>query len=314
MNKFLPEVGGHDLRLDEFMLMQTAYLDGFKALIKSYCPSGNGLLDGVDLTITSSTVSWTNGFICLDSEIYKVVAGSFPLGSGVIYCKPSNVAVAPSPVLYEDTNVKNVHFKREITLKYQDLSDTDGIAYDDLDFPGGIMQGTIEAWLPPSGKNVNQFFDSTGLGFGIAKGKAICNGLNGTVDLRGFVLACTTNAFRTGGLSSLLSGLTDNAFATGGSNLVTLTEAQLPIINMSGSGSGNKLHFNDPGHTHPFEIHNDDTSSSSSGQGHPNTTRHTENTASNTTGITLTIDNIGGGQTHNNRQATTFVYYIQRIK
>jgi len=313
MNKFLPQTGGHDLRLDEFMLMQQAYFDGFKALIKSYCPSGNGLLDGVDLTITASTVSWTDGFICLNFEIYKVTAGSFPLGTGTIYCKPTNIAITPSPVIYEDTQAKNVHFKREIIIKYQDVSDTDGIAYDDLDFPGGVIQGTIEAWLPPSGKNVNQFFDSTGLGFGVAKGRAICNGLNGTQDLRGFYLPMVTTAFfGTAPLSPLLNGTTITEFQTLGENLTTLTEAQLPIINMSGSGPGNKFH--DAKHSHSIEGYGGssgprDYLAVDSGFPEP---RADKTTSLEFSGIT--IDNIGGGQTHNNRPASFGVYYIQRIR
>jgi microcystin-dependent protein len=207
--------------------------------------------------------------------------------------------------------------------KYKEVTDNDGINYNDLDFPGGVVEGTIQAWKLPNGRQMNEFFISTvglnqGLGIGKMKGKALCNGLNGTPDLRGLYLPMTTNCFLLGGLSPQVSGQPANAEDTQGQNTVTLTETQLPVIDMSKNTPNGKFHWEDLGHFH--EIIHDQDNAGSSGPGFwTNTitgsgTGEYAATEQEVTGITVSIDNIGGGSAHENRPASYYVYYIMQIK
>src|SRR6187402_1698067 len=99
MNKFLPQTGGHSLKLDEFQLMQSAYFDGFKALVNKLVPNGNAVLDGIIIDTTGVNVVFTSGYISIAGEILKVDAGTFPKStnpSDVLYFKPVETVIAPS--------------------------------------------------------------------------------------------------------------------------------------------------------------------------------------------------------------------------
>ncbi|MEO6303608.1 MAG: hypothetical protein ABIP51_10575, partial [Bacteroidia bacterium] len=234
MNKFLPQTGGHSLKLDEFQLMQNSYFEGFKALVNKFSSGGNVILDGLVIDQTGVNVIFTSGYIAIGSEILKVEAGSFPKSvdpSDILYFKPIENVLAPSPVTYEDTVSKNVHFERKAIFKYKESGDTDGVAYSAMSFPGSVIEGSVMPWYPPTGMLVTDYFDATGLGINSGKGYAICNGLNNTLDLRGMFIPMATNVPYSGGstpLRIILDSVTANPATTGGRSLVTLDTTQIP--------------------------------------------------------------------------------------
>lgn len=322
MNKFLPTTGGHSLRLDEFNLMQSAYLDGFKALVYKIAPTGNVILDGLVIDQTGVNVVFTSGYIAIAGEIYSVPAGSFPKSSDPaddLYFLPVETAIAPSsPVIYEDTTSHNAHFSRTAILKYKTISDTTGELYENMSYPGLVVQGAIIPWYPPAGKTVSDFFDNTGKGINSCIGYAICNGLNNTLDLRGMTLGQTTNTPFTGGINPLraiLDGLTYGAGTESGRNVITLTKNQLPNYALT-------LNVDDKGHTHTtksgYAIHSDfDGAGSSLSNGGTDAvdfdTKTNDGLNNAKTGITVSGNTGGGGQSHENRQPTFYLYFITRI-
>lgn len=328
MNKFLPLTGGHSLKLDEFNLMQNSYFDGFKALIYKFSPTGNIVISGVIVDQTGPNVIYTSGWVSINGEILAVDADSFPKSlspSDVLYFKPIQTVIPPSPVTYEDTVSKNVHYERKAILKYKEVSDSDGVLYSEISFPGPIIEGTIMPWYPPNGKTVSDYFDNTGLGINSAIGYAICNGLNNTLDLRGMYLPMTTNVPFTGGsdpLRTILDGITSNAGTTGGRGLVTLDKTQLPSYNLPVS-------ITDPKHYHLTFGNANNTGMSSSN--YP-TANHSSRgnmgydiwgsttapvfgrSSTNSTGITITVSSGGSGSSHENRPPSFYVYYIMKIR
>lgn len=323
MNKFLPVIGGHDLKLDEFMLMQNSYLEGLKALILKLSPTGNAILKGFTVDTSGVDVIYTSGYVAIEGEIYSIAAGSFPKSvspSDFLWLQIVETTITPSsPVTYEDTTSNVVHFRRVAVLKYKEITDEDGIFYSELHTPGAVLEGAIIPWTVPAGSLITDYFDNTGKGINAAEGYAICNGLNNTIDLRGVFLAMTTNAFSVASLRANLNGVTNNAGTEGGSNVVTLTQAQIPLYSLA-------LTVNDSGHFHLISGGASNGGStylagSNSTGGNLGYTLAGSSiaptlwrTGLQTTGITVTGTSGGSGSSHENRPPTYYLYYIMRIK
>lgn len=307
MNKFLPLTGGHSFRLDDLMMMENSYLDGFNALLRIFSGTGSCILDGIIVTIGSITVTYTSGYVAVNGEIYQVAAGSFAKSSNpadILYFKPIQTVITPSPVTYEDTGSKNVHFQRVAILKYKQVGDTDGEEYFKCLRSDA---GEIRDWLPPTGTLVSDFFDATGLGINVKKGWAICNGLNGTPDFRGFYTAEGTDVLASGAgaLNAALNGLTPHIGDTFGVNQVTLTQANLPNVSFS---------VTDPGHHHDLPADASGISNIQSISDTPNADEGFNGghqTATATTGIT--VNSGGSGTAVENRPPTKYVYKIMRL-
>ena len=318
MNKFLPQTGGHSLRLNEFQLMQNSYFEGFKALLQKFSSSGNLVIDGVNIDQSGVNVIYTSGYISINSEVLKVEADVFPKSSNpsdFLYFKPIETVLAPSPVTYEDTVSKNVHFQRKAILKYYNVSDTDGVALSSMSYPGSVIEGSIMPWYIPTGKLLTDYFNNTGLGINSAKGYAICNGLNNTLDLRGMTIAMATNVPFTGGsnpLRSILNGVTANAGTEGGNNLVTLNQTHIPSYTIP-------ITISDPGHKHTFANSGDNLLDVAPNnhiiESNIDRTGHFDAGMENaSTGITASATTAGGGLSHENRPATEYLFYIAKIR
>lgn len=126
----------------------------------------------------------------------------------------------------------------------------------------------------------------------IPSGFVLCNGSNGTPDLR--------NRFIVGSGSSYSTG------NTGGANSVTLSISQMPSHNHSASSS-----VSDPGHSHSFK---GATGSSGSGTSSRDSVPETQQTGSSTTGISVStsIGNTGGNSSHENRPPYYALAYIMK--
>jgi hypothetical protein len=314
MNKFLPVDGGHSLHLDEFVLMQGAYFDGFKALVYKLAPSGNTFLQGVVIDTTGANVVYTSGYIAMDGEIYKVNSNSFTKSANpadALYFKPIQTAISPSPVTYEDATTQNVHFQRNAILKYKDVSDTDGVLLSNMSYGGSVIEGSILPWYPPPGKNVSDYFDSTGLGINAATGYAICNGLNNTLNLTGLYLGQATNIPSAGSLAPELAGTTATVGSITGRNTVQLTQSNIPNYNLPVS-------LNDPGHRHNFDQGGDNKPDGAPNWGVVQTNNDSGGVdghiSTSTTGITVSVNSGGSNVATENRPATFNLYYIMRIR
>lgn len=150
-----------------------------------------------------------------------------------------------------------------------DASTVGGVSPDDL----GIPSGVITMW---SGATSN-----------VPSGWHLCNGNNGTPDLR--------NRFIVG------AGAGYSVGNTGGESSVRLSVGEMPSHNHS---------VNDPGHDHRFGMnHDDDTAQSGAPSGGAGTDG-SRSTDTSTTGIT--IDNTGGNQSHENRPPYYALAYIMK--
>lgn len=155
-------------------------------------------------------------------------------------------------------------------------------------------------------------FDAGGIGIaslGFSK-VYVCNGANGTPDLRGRVIVGAVRSVPGGGaLDAAVDpgvnannpnwGLNDK----GGANFVVLSVAEMPTHSHG---------VNDPGHIHQSRYRqNMAPQSGSSTQCWANLNDQFIATTSAFTGITL--QNTGGGQPHNNIQPTIAAWYIMYI-
>jgi len=166
------------------------------------------------------------------------------------------------------------------------------------------------------------FFDSSGAGTGNWNKIYLCNGNNGTPDLRGRALTGVINGVPGPTLSPVVDPAVSPAnpnyslFDPAGANQITLTSTQIPVH--THANTVNTV-LTDPGHTHGFAYGVDYPGGSSTVVLGPtnNGTKQTNSSGVNGTGITAvtTITNVagpvGGGLPHANIQPVTACYYIQ---
>ena len=147
----------------------------------------------------------------------------------------------------------------------------------------------------------------SGLIGSIPTGWALCDGSNGTPDLR--------NRFIVG------AGDQYDRNDTGGSDSVTLTEAQMPSHTHTIDSSGNHGHsITDPGHTHTGVV-GTGIDDSQLGTGSSPVPKGIDDVGVSTTGITVDsggehthpINNTGGGESHENRPPYYALAYIMKL-
>lgn len=156
---------------------------------------------------------------------------------------------------------------------------------------GGVPRGGIILW--------------SGAADAVPAGWALCDGGNGTPNLRGrFVIG---------------AGGVYNPGDTGGAESVTLTEAQLPShdhnVNLTSQGAG--------GHTHQYAqalsynfvpVSGSVTKGFVNGGGFPNETfRTSDNPGNHTHAISGNTGSKGGGAAHENRPPYFALAYIMRL-
>jgi len=170
-------------------------------------------------------------------------------------------------------------------------------------------------------------FNSTGVGIsanGFFK-VYLCNGLNGTPDKRGRVTVGAIQNVPGGPLDAAVNPVNIGnpnyaIYNTAGANTVTLITSQIPAHSHSAIGS-TIVTLNDPGHTHA--IGQSDVTGGGGTIAVGNTSPKNIQAVSSTTGITVTsntvgnvsisIQNEGGGQAHQNIQPVIAAYYIMYI-
>ena len=155
-----------------------------------------------------------------------------------------------------------------------------------------------------------------GQGIGYWAKVYLCNGLNGTPDLRGRTLVGVTTGMGGGifdpAVDPAVIGNPNYGIATiVGENTVTLGVGQIPshshIIDTV-------VAFNDPGHSHTYEGANCCSGNNNSGRKSSPTTKTTSTQQTGiTVGVTATARDFGGGGSHNNVQPSRGCYYIMYI-
>jgi microcystin-dependent protein len=173
---------------------------------------------------------------------------------------------------------------------------------------------------------VNDTFDDTGAGTGYWARVFMCNGQNGTPDLRGRVPVGATDTPSTNGFPAQTNpGVDGNPVytynTTPGTNRIRLELPQIPVHNHVGSSVNSTV--NDPKHSHApnstgdFAIYSGNEGENGSGSSGNEVERdiHPARTTSEFTGITvnttLTIANAGQSDFHPNVQPGFALYYIQ---
>lgn len=186
-------------------------------------------------------------------------------------------------------------------------------------------------WYPTNVSEVTSNFDTAGLGTSAEfSGWAICNGLNGTPDLRGKFIVGTINNTPNSGAPALAANVDPSnghpnysVASEGGTTKETLTTSQIPSHNHGGSTSSAGAHnhtITDPGHIHGILGQNGGGGLSRARTGTGNTAP-TVNTESSVTGISLaavsdhshSISSEGGGGSHNNLPPYYSLMYVMRI-
>lgn len=247
MKQFVPQTGGHHVHLDDFMLMQTAYSEAINGVITALEPSGTCILSGFNMTTNPLTgYSFSAGWCALFGEVFKYAGGSLnfvaiPPGGTTprLFIRiVESVIAPPSPIAYEDTLNKNVHFERVVIIKYfnagqGDVDGVNGVYYDVIKWAATNQLGFVHEWVPMFSGEENIVFDQTGLGRYRMRGYAICNGLNNTPDLRGqFTYMPSVGVRNSGGLpGGVMTGV--SAGQRIGNPTASILQANLPLYNLS---------------------------------------------------------------------------------
>ena len=143
--------------------------------------------------------------------------------------------------------------------------------------------------IPVNGAKVGHITIWTGLIANIPAGWQICDGTNGTPDLRSkFIRGVATSSTNPG--------------STGGADSVTLSTTQLPTHGHS---------ISDPQHSHTFSASHV-VDSANFGLDKGLNSSHVETFTNSTTGIT--VGNTGGGGSHENRPAYYEVAFIMKVQ
>lgn len=241
MDRFTPRQGTKAPVWRHAIYTQDAVQRTFEAAFADYIQlSQDFFVDGCVLTSTPSgsdiIYTLTDGFACVKGEFMPVVGGTVTKSiSQVVFLEVNDDPDDITPVPNLDGQVDYVMRKRTLVLKVGSAYPLDYMVIGaprktDLDVLRNkgrlVMRGGI---IPYAGEMTN--FDATGKGLDgtVMEGWAICNGLNGTIDLRGLVPFGASNV-PSSGAAPLYDGVMDatEPGALVGHDKVTLTADQLP--------------------------------------------------------------------------------------
>lgn len=159
------------------------------------------------------------------------------------------------------------------------------------------------------------YFDATGAGLPSTEWEDIylCNGLNGTPDLRGRAIVGAIVAVPGGALSSVVNPASSSfnpnysLGSTEGANSIVLTTAQIPSHTHTAT-------VVDPGHTHNINLATYDSAvDGPTGSQYEVGSDTPLLTDLEDTGISVSISNTGGGQAHANIQPVLATYFLMYI-
>ena len=243
MQKLNLFTGGHPFQVDDLAISQEGLIDALKGVSRGFGGSDSFIFYGASITTTVTlftvTVTVTAGHIYYNGEIYPVAAQTFTYNTftiGALYWRINELILPPSPVTYQDAISRNVHVKRSMSCVFTAAP-----------IPGtDVSISLVPRYVAPTGvpKGLISMFSGTAA----PSGWALCNGSNGTPDLRGrFIVGYNptdTDYDQPGNLST--GGTTTGD--QGGAKSVTLTGTQ---SGTSVHGHGHTLGTSSAGnHTH----------------------------------------------------------------
>ena len=285
-------------------------VDISKALIQAACDLQEQV-DAIDVTLAELNADYTIG--CL---------------TGVTASSDTHAIVQAVINKLCQLEVDLIALSLDLVTNYVNVADIDSYIQAYLDSTPGanLMKNKMVPYTAvpffPTPTFYSGKFDSTGAGLGDWDKIYLCNGNNGTPDLRGRVIVGATTGMGGGAFNPAVdpniigSGNPNYALNTQtGANQVTLGITQIPahthaITNVV------TVDVTDPGHTHTFE---GVTNSSGSGTGSRKSVPVTRTTDPAFTGISVDVDvassaaNMGGGLPHPNIQPSVGGYYIMYI-
>ena len=288
VNKYLPTCGNLSL------------VDVLKALVKAACDLQEQV-DVLDAAIATLNADYTLPTDCLTG----VTASSDT--HAIVQAVINKLCALSSQFAQLLIDLPNTYVQiDQLDILIQDYLDS---------ITGNLISNKMVPYavLPYFGP-ISGFFDSTGAGTNNWINIYLCNGNNGTPDLRGRALTGAINGVPGPTLNATVDPAVSPAnpnyslFDVAGANQITLTSTQIPAHTHP-----NILNFTDPGHTHTYQVQ---SSYGTTGSGYVGSTSGPTNytTASSSTGITVTLTNnpnTGGGLPHANIQPVTACYYIQ---
>lgn len=289
-------------------------------LTLSNCPSLQTALNGNSPTLTRIIQLLWDNQCTLKSLIDQLAPSSYAFNTACLTGLPANpkqedilqaalnllCSIKSTVDAFPTTYVKISDLNSLVTQIIQNNTQTPsaGVQYKDR-----LAPYTAVPYFGPLSN-----FDNTGKGLStLGWDKVyICNGLNGTQDLRGRTLVGAVRNIPGGALDTAVNptnplNITPVDYAIGdkfGENFVKLTTNEIP---------SHSHPVNDPGHRHtlPPNIHQDGNAAGGEGGSNEKAPRVTLYTTTNTTGIS--IGATGGGQAHNNRQPSIACVFIMHI-
>lgn len=293
-------------------------------LVNQYLPTCG------DLSIVDISKALIEAACDLQEQVDAIVAELAILNADyTIGCLTGVTASSDTHAIVQATINKVCQLGVDITALTLDLN-TNYVRYDELDAliqayldtssSGAISNRMVPyAVLPYFGPIT--FFDISGAGIGDWNRVFLCNGNNGTPDLRGRALTGVINGVPGPTMSPVvdpgvsLANPDYSLFDNAGANQITLLDTQIPLHTHPNTATSI---VNDPGHTHNIQMSSSNTNSTL-----VPTKKSTTNTPESAltdpafTGITVATimtnapGPTGGGLPHANIQPVTACYYIQ---
>jgi microcystin-dependent protein len=352
MKKIQMFQGGHPFHNDDLLHMQEGLIEAIKAVVEAIAsvgdtPNANAyILKGV--VETGNVTSYTSGYIYYNGEVFEVIDGT-PLLSignqGEYYWEVEQSTVTPSPVTYQDGQLRNVHIRRRMRLVLAN-SVSEGVLRSQT-----IRLSKTIGIVPKSGiimysGAVSNFSSGVGITGSTVQGWALCDGSNGTPDLRGrFIVGYNPSSNTAPADTTGTLGINYGAIGNrGGSNTVELTPTQTPLrshthtatstLSGSISSSGNHSHSvgtdlsgNQTGSTHRLlvgtnnsthtTLQNPDSSIAQVGDQGSNVGKDGAHTHTHTFSVSTTVGNPNvaqaNGDSHENRPPYYVLAFIMKL-
>lgn len=205
MDRFKPRAGTGRFAFQHIDYMQdaaqkalaNAFAD-YIAVTDSFYVQGGLITETPSGTATNYTI--TEGVVCLAGEFMPLVGGTvLKSASQVVYLSIQDTGIDIYPVPNTDGQVDHVMRERKAVMQV-------GVAFPAESFSLNLQRKAdidmlrLKGRVVPKGGILPYFgamtnFDATGLGLAgtPSEGWAVCNGLNGTIDMRGLVPIGATN-------------------------------------------------------------------------------------------------------------------------
>ncbi|MBK6611833.1 MAG: hypothetical protein IPI59_15700 [Sphingobacteriales bacterium] len=145
MNKLNLIGGGHPLVIEDFLFLQSAYRDGFKAAMQMFSATYSFIMSGCELTPpNSSTVNISEGFVYHNGEIWFVGSG-VNLPKATLVLNPDIAYQAPNPIPY--ASGANVNVKEVRKMLPATSLEAGGIVFSELKSFWQLLHAKSNSWV-----------------------------------------------------------------------------------------------------------------------------------------------------------------------